>query len=246
METLGIIGGLGIQASAEFYRRTLIAVRQSSGRTPFVILYSIPLRSGLEKRFVSIIPSVAGNESELVHYADAIGTAIDVLSSAGADTFAMPCFSLTPQMISIANDRSARIVNPFEGLESALVKFGSGVRVGVLATPYGVDVLTRNLQENLLVVPPPCHVQVAVVRAIEMVLAGRDVGPELSSFLTASKEYRNMVDVMVIGCSEVSIIKKPKTPDTLDLFDILIANTANSLIKSIEQDKSNVRGEPRR
>lgn len=88
MKTVGIIGGLGPQTTAEFYLELVFSSYKihKTSRPPMLI-WNVPLRYRIEQ---DLITRAKGEERYLPYLTDAAKR----LEAAGADFLVMPCNSL--------------------------------------------------------------------------------------------------------------------------------------------------------
>jgi len=202
MRTIGILGGMGPAAAADFYARIVAAHGALRDQDhPPCILYSatqVPDRTAflLQRAADSTPEGGADPAPELV-------AAVGLLEAAGADFIAIPCNSahafLEPMrdavripildMIVLAAAAAARVVAP-------------GAKVGVLAASGTVDIelYSDPLRERGLVpLYPDADVQGQVMAAIKDVKAGS--GP-------ADLSERG-ADCIIMGCTEVPLALAP-------------------------------------
>lgn len=207
MRTIGVLGGMGPAAAADFYVRIVAthgALRDQDH--PPCILYSatqVPDRSAF------LLEGGADPTAELV-------AAARLIEAAGADFIAMPCNSahafLQPMraavevpvldMIALATAAVARVVP-----QAALI--------GVLATSGTVDAglyggpLERR---GLATLYPDAAVQEQVMAAIKDVKAGLAPRPGASDsrLVAAAAHLSNRgADCIIMGCTEVPLALTP-------------------------------------
>jgi aspartate/glutamate racemase len=188
---------------------------------------SVSLPSAREELFVH------GIDLDLSDFRRALVDAACLLSSIGIRTVAMPCFSLTPLLESVAKEHSLSVINPLVRLKESVQQYDNKIRVGLLATPHGTKVLTQYLGNACRVIPPHPDVQNTVSDLISMILSGQTRKRIISDFRAACHKYSITTDMLIVGCSEISLIKKPPELEVLDLLDVLVDMTKSKMEETV-------------
>lgn len=217
MSTLGIIGGLGPMATAYFMQ---LLTQMSDAKTDQehmdILVYSKPsipdrTRYILGKSDKNPVPEMvlAGRK----------------LRQMGAGLIAIPCITAHYFHRELEDQIGIPIINAIE--ETALCLEREGViRVGLLATDGTIQsgLFQKKLEDyHMQCVLPSQDGQREVMRIIyEEIKAGKTV--DVESFRSLSDElFRQGVQVILLGCTELSLIKRDFMLPVgyLDVMDVL-------------------------
>lgn len=232
MNSIGIVGGNGIHATTVFYEKLLFKAKSSRNAIPELLIYSLPLTEEIESKFVK------GEKNKEESYRTLFKAASKTLHDAGAEVVVMPCFSLTPILGSCCDALDLKILNPLYLLDDKLNNFNFK-KLGILATPIGHEVIKNNLKKKYNVVPPKPSMQNRVNSLIDSVISRKcnssGAGNDLGKICT---EYSSEVDIIIIGCSELSTLKK-RNAICIDLMDLLVDMTLDWWInKELETSRA--------
>lgn len=140
MKTVGIIGGLGPETTAEFYQEIVSAFTKMGEEShPSVLIYSVPLPLQLEKECIL----QAQNERKCLPY---LIKAAQILEKGGADFLVMPCNSLHLFIDEIRRSVQIPVLSAIEETVNVL-KNNNNKAVGVLATSITIN---NGLYKNAL------------------------------------------------------------------------------------------------
>jgi aspartate racemase len=216
MKKLGIIGGLGPMATAHFI--TLLTRMTEAAKDQEhieLILYSRP---GIPDRtdFITGL-STLSPEADLVSLARE-------LSNAGAEILAIPCFTAFYFYDAISRAAGIPVIHPV--LETVASLKAAGIRTaGILATDgmlqSGIfqDELKKAGIAHYL---PEAEEQNAIMHLIYEIKSGRPA--DVADFLSIAKRlFDSGAEVILLGCSELSILKRDHklTTGYLDVLEIL-------------------------
>jgi len=197
---LGIIGGLGPEATVFYYRLAVRLYRASKGGSPRVVIYSIPLEE--------MCDSVKSGSRERV--ASLLEEALRGLAASGA-TVALIAAN-TPHIawreaLETAEALGVKLVSIFEPAAAEALRRGYR-RVGILATSatleagFYQEALKRR---GIEAVHPPGDVQRRLDQAIERLALGGPEEPPLEVVVDALKQLEEMgVDAAMIACTDLS------------------------------------------
>ncbi|MCL2603899.1 MAG: amino acid racemase [Defluviitaleaceae bacterium] len=212
--TLGVVGGMGAQATALFYEK-LIALQNVETEQEYidVLIYS---KSSIPDR-TAYITGKSG-ESPL----PALLHAVKTLKTAGASCIAIPCITSHFFLDDLGNRDFGCILNMLE--ETARHISGTGYKkVGLLATMgtlhgrFFHDALARYNIETLE--PTPAD-QAALMEYIYAIKKGRSVDlARLHGFSGALLSQG--AEAVILGCTELSVAAKDSSHDYIDALDIL-------------------------
>lgn len=140
MKTVGIIGGLGSETTAEFYQEIVSAFSKRGEEShPPVLMYSVPLPLQLERECIL----QAQNERKCLPF---LVDAAQILEKGGADFLVMPCNSLHLFIEEIRNSVQIPVLSAIEETVNVL-KNNNNKTVGVLATSITIN---NGLYKNAL------------------------------------------------------------------------------------------------
>lgn len=132
MKTVGIIGGLGPETTAEFYQEIVTAFSKMGKEShPSVLMYSVPLPLQLEKECIL----QAQNERKCLPY---LIKAAQILEKGGADFLVMPCNSLHLFIEEIRNSVRIPVLSAIDETVNVL-RNNDDKAVGVLATSITIN-----------------------------------------------------------------------------------------------------------
>jgi len=226
MRTIGILGGMGPAAGADFYARIVAAHGASRDQDhPPCIFYSatqVPDRTA----------HLLGDGADPTQ---ALTDAARLLEEAGAAFIAIPCNSAHAFLRSIRAAVSIPVLDMISlAVEAAVVRVAEASRVGVLAADGTVRVglydgpLTANDREPVY---PDRAVQGTVMAAIRDakggVVAGDGTGPRTDARLVAAARHLAAAgaEALIMGCTEVplALAERDCPVPAIDANQILVA-----------------------
>lgn len=211
---LGIIGGLGPLASADFYRKLteLTPARVDTDHLPLVLL-SIPQ---LPDRTQAIL---SGSDAVLTQLLAAVRT----LDALGVESIAIPCNTAHHWFDRLAAETRAEIVHIVDSVVEDMARSFAGRRVAVLATPGTLS--SGFYQDRLLAagyevcVPAAAAFQREVDRAIGDVKAG-DIQRASVALGEAFRHCREEgIEAAILACTELSVMSREVGGEGLAIMD---------------------------
>ncbi|MDP4032709.1 MAG: amino acid racemase [Pseudorhodobacter sp.] len=212
MKTVGILGGMGPEATILLMQRLLQAVpaRDDADHIPLIVHQNPAVPS----RIARLIDGVGEDPGPVL-----VAMARD-LHAAGAEALAMPCntaHAYAPQII-------AATPLPFLDMRIATVANLPRGRVGMLASP--AVRLTGVFDEPFLsagIEPVWLSDEAPVLALIRRVKAG-DTGPDaLSEIARLAQEMAGQSDHLLIACTELSLLTKAIAMPFTDSLDCLVS-----------------------
>jgi aspartate racemase len=207
MKTVGILGGMGPEATAELYLRIIRRFQQRGAVNdddfPEVIIISLP------------IPDVVQNPGELSTVERMLCDAVVRLESAGASFIVIPCNTVMRFIRSIRAAVSIPVVSIVE--ETTLAVNSKGLRcVGLLGTRMTIE---QKLYDGLLmpVITPDADQQKALTKVIVDVLSGRKRADQLRYVVDEMKNQG--AQKVILGCTELPLVMSGD--DVIDTLDVL-------------------------
>lgn len=215
---LGIIGGLGPLASADFYRKLteLTPARVDTDHLPLVLL-SLPQ---LPDRSEAILN---GSDAVLKPLLAAVGT----LDQLGVESIAMPCNTAHHWFHQLSEATGAEIVHIVDSVVEDMARSFGGRRVAVLATPG--TLASGFYQDRLLAagyeirIPGAPDFQPLVDKAIHDVKAGAIAGATQALNAALAQCRTEGVEAAILACTELSVMSREIEDSGLTVVD---SNTA--------------------
>lgn len=219
MKTVGIIGGLGPQTTAEFYLELIFSSYEINKTSrPPILIWNVPLRYRIEE---DLITKAAGEERYIPYLVDAAKR----LQAAGADFLVMPCNSLH---IFIEEIRSAVDIPVLSIVEetAAFLKAKRVKQVGLLATTTTVE---RKLYEAPLarrgvrVALPDGLAQASIGKMINRLVRGVHQNDDRERLLAIAQQFsKHGVKHVILACTDLQLLipdhPSLKIYDTMKIF----------------------------
>lgn len=228
MKTVGIIGGLGPETTAEFYMETIFgSFEQNKLARPPVLLWSVPLPYEIEQ---DLITKSIGEERYIPFLVDAAKR----LEKGGADFIVMPCNSLHIFLNEIRASVSIPVLSILE--ETAMfLKNRNVTEVGVLATNTTIksNMYEKELSKNNIIqVIPSEDEQSRIGEVINRLVRSRHNETDKKELLTTiDRLSQSGVTTIILACTDLQLLM-PKH-DKVQIFDtmkILSDATVNKIL----------------
>jgi len=207
MKKCGIIGGLGPEATVEYYRGIIAGYREkiTDGSYPEVIIHSIDMT-----RMIGYIQS--GDRASLVSY---ISSAIESLKNAGADFAVLS--SNTPHIAFDEIEKAVPLPMISIVKKTACEAERKGLkRCGLLGTAFTMknDFYKRVFAENGISVISPDSASQDLIHGIifsELVF-GKVTDESRAKFMSVIKSMisNDNIDAIILGCTELPLILKER------------------------------------
>ena len=228
MKKIGVLGGMGPEATILFQQRLLNAVRAQDDQDHIPLL--IDMNPQVPSRLAYVLDQTIGARDP----GPVLGDMAQRLDKWGAKALAMPCN--TAHLFAEAIQRKTAL--PFFNMvklsvQTALAKSKSGDVIGILASPAlrKTQLFERYFQasERIIIWPED---DVKMVQAIRKIKTSGDTAEARSLLLEASTELtRRGANLQLVACSEFSMIQTSHDPsaemiDTLDVLAEAVAQFA--------------------
>lgn len=229
MKTVGIIGGLGPETTAEFYLQTIFtAFNKNKKARPPILMWSIPLEYQIEE---DLLIKAEGEERYLPYLIDAAKR----LESGRADFIVIPCNSVHIFINQIRNSVNIPVLSIVEET-SDFLKNKNIKKVGLLAT---LSTIEKNLYQKPLgeagieVKLPNANDQEKVGALINNLVLSRSDDEDKRKLLEIIGSFENSVDDVVLACTDLQLLKpEHKSIKLHDSMQILMEAT----VKRIQED----------
>ncbi len=227
MKTVGIIGGLGPETTAEFYLDVVFGSLQKEGsKRPPVLLWNVPLLMEIEH---DLLQKATGAERYLPFLVDAAQR----LEKAGADFLVLPCNTLH---IFIDEIRAA-VAIPVLSIVEETTHFLQQKHihsVGIIATTASLEKKVYEnhfLEAELKHIAPPPFQQAKLGKIISNLVSGRHSNADRQFLLSIIEDFeKKNVSTVLLACTDLQLLIPQHT--SLQIFDtmkILVDATVRTL-----------------
>ena len=221
-KTIGILGGMGPEATAELYLQIVRIFQKEYGAKydddfPEIIIINLP------------IPDVVENPSTGEEVRKMLIEGVKKLEVAGADFIAIPCNTVTKYLSKLQNSVNVPIINIVEETCVKIKKLGLK-NVGLLGTETTIN-CGLYVTGGINLIKPLREQQKAITRIIMNVLAGmKSEADKLELNLIISDLKRKGAKKVILGCTELSLLTQDdnNTIDTLEILaEVVVQQTIN-------------------
>ena len=216
---IGILGGMGPQATAHLYLRIIEIFQKEFGAVydsdfPKIIILSLP------------IPDVVENPNENIKVKEMLVDGVKKLENAGANFIAIPCNTVTCYISEMQKAVQIPIINIIRETADEVFKSGAKI-VGLLATEMtikssiyscalqGIKILTLNKKEQ--------KETTGIILNILAVRQSNDDKQKLQGFIRKLKSQG--AQRIILGCTELPLVIQENS-DVFDTLEILAKSTA--------------------
>jgi aspartate racemase len=221
MKMIGVLGGMGPAATADFFTRLVVAVGATHDQAhPEVLIYSA---AKIPDRTTHLL---AGGEDPT----DALQAAARLLEAGGAGLIAIPCNSAHAYHRVIQEAVSIPVLDMI-GLTARTLRasYPEGTRVGVLAATGTIrlGLYDRSLSEvGLKAIVPDDPSQEGVMGAVRAIKGGHR-GEDFRLDRAISELVAEGAEVLVLGCTEIPLAVAPdrQPVPVVDATTVLIEST---------------------
>lgn len=219
MRTIGILGGMGPEATVLLMQKVIAAVPATDDADHVPLL--VDQNSQVPSRIARLIEGTGADPAPVLV---AMARRLEV---AGAEALAMPCNTAH----HYAGDIRAAVTIPFLDMVAASARraraiAGQGARVGLLASPAvaKVGLFDRALAAEGLEVlhPEDGPALLSAIRAIKA--EGPGEGARRTLAAASARLFEQGAALQLIACTEFSLIAQAVAPGvtTLDTLDVLV------------------------
>ena len=213
MKTVGIIGGLGPETTAEFYLSVVFACQEKDrNHRPAVLISSVPIPYALEK---DAIQEGKGIE----RFIPFLQEEAKRLEKSGSDFIVMPCNSLH---IFIEEIRSAVKVPVLSIIEETtkFIKENGFKKVGIVSTSLTIqNRLYQNAfeKEGIAFLEPDPFQQAKLGKIIHNLVTGMQKNQDREEIIKTIEGFVGKADCVILACTDLQLLI-PQHP-TLRIFD---------------------------
>lgn len=216
MKTVGIIGGLGPETTAEFYLGLVFGCyEKAKEQRPPILIWNVPLDLQVEEDLLLRAEGVQ-------RYIPYLTEAAQRLEGAGAEFLVMPCNTLHIFIDELRQSVGIPVLSIVE--ETAMFLSDNGIsRVGILATPMS---LQQGLYEGILrrigieQVVPDGYAQAQIGEVINRIVRSRLENRDRESLLRVIKSFETKgVQAVILACTDLQLLI-PSRP-TMTIYDTM-------------------------
>lgn len=231
-KTIGILGGMGPEATAELYLRLIRIFQQEYGAKydddfPEIIIINLP------------IPDVVEKPTEEKRVEQMLVAAAQKLQTMGADIIAVPCNTVMSFLPSLQRAVSIQILNPVEEAAADVKRLGMAT-VGIIATEMTLSnqLYQEQMQETRFLIPDK-KAQQQTTKIIMNILAGQKRDDDKMLLLDLIKTLKNSgAEKVILGCTELPLLIKDNI-DTIDTVGILAKAIVREVISEKAEEREN-------
>ena len=213
MKTVGIIGGLGPETTAEFYLKVVFSCQEKNDEhRPAVLISSVPIPYEIEK---DAIEESKGIERFIPH----LQKEAQRLEGAGADFLVMPCNSLHVFIEDIRSSVKVPVLSIIEET-TKFIKKGGFERVGIISTSLTLqnrlyqDALEK---EGITFFEPDPLQQAKLGRIIHNLVNGMQKNADREEIINTVEGFVGKADCVILACTDLQLLIPQH--QTLKIFD---------------------------
>ena len=223
-KTIGILGGMGPEATAELYLRIIRIFQSKYGAKydddfPEIVIINLP------------IPDVVEDLSEEKAVREMLVSGVRKLENAGTDFIVIPCNTVNFFFQSIQEAVSIPVL-------SILTETADEIRrmkvktVGLLGTEM---TMSKNIYNSVLqdipLIAPSIEEQKGITKIIINVLAGKKNALDRKFLLgLIDKLKESGAEKVILGCTELPLLLK-RSNDLIDTIDVLAQATVREAVR---------------
>jgi aspartate racemase len=213
---VGIIGGMGPEATVELMRRVIAATPADDDQDHIHLI--VESNPKIPSRIAHLVEgNGADPKPELLRIARN-------LKAAGADALAMPCNTAHCYAAAIEEAVSTPLLDMVELTAARVAALRPNARVGLLASTavHRTGLYERALQRRGAATVLP-HLQDELMELIKDIKRGKSGPPTAATLSEIARELAARSDVLLIACTELSVLPVPdvETVPIIDSLDVL-------------------------
>ena len=228
MKSVGVIGGLGPETTAEFYLEVVFQCQKiNHEQRPSIVIGSVPLLFEIER---DLIASNAGKE----RYVPFLVEEARRLEKAGVDFLVMPCNSLH---VFIDEIRKAVIIPVLSIVEETIsyLKNENFKTVGLISTSATItnNVYETKFKENDISYVTPNDLQRAKMdKIIQRLIEGRHLNDDRELILETVDDLAGQnVDCVALACTDLQLLVPNSTEVPIfDTMKVLAEATVRTIL----------------
>lgn len=228
MKTLGIIGGLGPETTAEFYLEVIFGCQKINAVHPEILICSVSMDQDTEQAAI-----VEGNGEE--KYIPVLINAAQKLELAGADFLVMPCNSLHAFIEDIRQSVKIPVLSVIE----ETTKFLQRQKIESAGLISTVITKRRKLYENafelagIKTILPDSLEQAKIGKIIHNLVINRQGNKEREELVKIIEKFKEQdINNVVLACTDLQLlIPEHGSVKIHDTMKILVDATVKEILK---------------
>lgn len=228
MKSVGIIGGVGPETTAEFYLQVILGCqKENNDERPLIVISSVPLLLQIER---DLIASNSGKE----RYIPFLLKEAKRLENSGVDFIVMPCNSLHVFIDEIRNAVNIPVLSIVEET-IRYVKDMKMKNIGLISTSATIanNVYENMLRENNIDFATPDELQkVKMDKIIQRLVDGQHLNSDRDLILRVVEDLTDKgVDGVALACTDLQLLlPKSDKVQIFDTMDILAKSTIKDIL----------------
>ncbi len=228
MKSVGVIGGLGPETTAEFYLEVIFQCQKRDDKQrPLIVISSVPLLFEIER---DLIESNTGKE----RYIPFLIEEAKRLEKSGVDFLVMPCNSLHVFINEIRSAVSIPVLSIVEETAKYLKKQGFG-KVGLISTSATVanNVYESKLRDEGIEYVTPDDLQRAKMdKIIQRLINGQHLNQDRELILEVVKGLSTQdVDSVALACTDLQLLLPSSSEVPIfDTMKVLAESTVDTIL----------------
>jgi aspartate racemase len=215
-KTIGILGGMGPEATAEFYLRIIKLFQKRKGAKfnsdfPEMIIDSIPLPAH------NVAPS-STDKNEVI---ELLKQSCQKLEQAGAEFIVIPCNTVHEHIAEMRLSVSVSVESILEATAMCVKKEGRKPLILGTSTTRHLRLYEKTLQEQGIDSDAlKDHEQKVVDEILMRVVSGKGNSKDGQKIKQLIERYKKDCDAIILGCTEIPLVFN-QAHTTLKVFDTL-------------------------
>ena len=228
MKSVGVIGGLGPETTAEFYLEVVFGCqKRNTTQRPLIVISSVPLLFEIER---DLIANNTGKERYIPFLVDEARR----LEKSGVDFLVMPCNSLHVFIEEIRDAVSIPVLSIVEETIRYMQQENFS-NVGLISTSATVknSVYENELRKNNIRFETPSDLEKAKMdKIIQKLIEGRQLNADRDEIVNAANNLaKSGVDCVALACTDLQLLLPSSTDvPVFDTMKILADATVRELV----------------
>lgn len=230
MKSVGIIGGLGPETTAQFYLEVIFQCqKQNQTQRPSIVISSVPLPFDIER---DLIQSNTGTE----RYLPFLTAEAKRLETSGVDFLVMPCNSLHVFIDELRESVGIPIISIVEET-TRYIKDKDYKNIGLISTAATVAnrVYEKQFEQNDLEYRTPDESEARQVNSIiQRLVEGAHLDDDRTYLESIVERLETLeVDSVALACTDLQLLLPIKSSvPVFDTMKILAVSTAQTILSS--------------
>jgi len=223
-KNVGILGGMGPEATAELYLRIIQIFQTKYGAKydndfPEIVIINLP------------IPDVVENPEQEEKVKELLMDGVQRLVSLGVDFIAIPCNTVNYYLPEMRMAVSVPIISIVEETVREVKKLGLD-KVGLVGTEMTINTnIYGNLLGDIVLIIPDSTQQKKTTRIILRILSGDKKKEDRQVLMEITKTLKlEHARKVILGCTELPLLIR-KSKDTINTIDILARTVVEKCVK---------------